>query len=172
VKPEQDEGARIVADVVQFGKFAADFEISNRRRCPHSRNYCSRIRIGARGVPLDTLTLAETRDARRGAARPRERADPRLRFAIRCSVGRPELQTEDGQGLAAVELVSAFDLSARTPESTRPSIPASPSAPHGRALSGILRSCPTANREFLRRRAAGSQHENISVVVGDAFDRP
>ncbi|HKH71771.1 MAG TPA: hypothetical protein VKA59_10515, partial [Vicinamibacterales bacterium] len=38
VKPEQDEGARKVADVAQFGESAADFEIKNRRWYPHSRN--------------------------------------------------------------------------------------------------------------------------------------
>jgi hypothetical protein len=35
VQPEQDKGAHKVADVSQFGEFAADFEIENRRRCPH-----------------------------------------------------------------------------------------------------------------------------------------
>jgi len=56
MKPEQDKGARKVADVVQFGEFATDFEIENRRRCPHSRNRFSRHLIGARGVPLNTLS--------------------------------------------------------------------------------------------------------------------
>jgi hypothetical protein len=51
VEPEQDKGARKVTDVVQFGEFAANFEIQNRRRCPHSRNRFLGHLIGARGVP-------------------------------------------------------------------------------------------------------------------------
>ena len=45
----------------------------------------------------------------------RRRADPCLRFAVRRSVGRPELQTEDLQGLAVVELIGTLDR--RPPES-------------------------------------------------------
>jgi hypothetical protein len=36
MEPVEDEGAHKVADVIQFGEFAADFEIENRRRCPHN----------------------------------------------------------------------------------------------------------------------------------------